>query len=131
MRENFFREKSLPAPFQKSFIYNNRIKSGHEIVDYDGTHYTFLYWKDESGKKVTGDQEFICTGEDYEATYTAVYEEEIIGNFTLEYNDAFGHSSGNWSSEKNYGVDFNHTFRVPADIPDGAVFLYWEREDNG
>ena len=33
-------------------------------------------------------------------------------------------------SGNNYGVDFTHTFIVPADVPSGAKFLYWEREDD-
>ena len=110
--------------------FDNKI-ADYRTYDKDGLHYTFSHWEDEEGNTITEDysKTFTYQPEDYTVNYYAKYDSEVIGNFTLIYNDAFGHGSGSWSSINNYGVDFTHTFRTPADIPSGAVFLYWERED--
>jgi hypothetical protein len=105
----------------------------YKTYDANGIHYTFKHLLDPEGVPITDPESYERTlkpnGTDYTVVYTAVYDEEVIGNFTLIYTDKFGHGSGSWSSINNYGVDFTHTFRTPADIPSGAVFLYWERED--
>ena len=105
----------------------------YNTYDANGIHYTFKHLLDPEGVPITDPESYERTlkpnGTDYTVVYTAVYDEEVIGNFTLIYTDKFGHGSGSWSSINNYGVDFTHTFRTPADIPSGAVFLYWERED--
>ena len=105
----------------------------YNTYDANGIHYTFKHLLDPEGVPITDPESYERTlkpnGTDYTVVFTAVYDEEVIGNFTLIYTDKFGHGSGSWSSINNYGVDFTHTFRTPADIPSGAVFLYWERED--
>lgn len=105
----------------------------YKTYDANGIHYTFKHLLDPEGVPITDPESYERTlkpnGTDYTVVYTAVYDEEVIGNFTLIYTDKFGHGSGSWSSINNYGVDFTHTFRTPADTPSGAVFLYWERED--
>ena len=105
----------------------------YKTYDANGIHYTFKHLLDPEGVPITDPESYERTlkpnGTDYTVVFTAVYDEEVIGNFTLIYTDKFGHGSGSWSSINNYGVDFTHTFRTPADIPSGAVFLYWERED--
>ena len=110
--------------------FDNKI-ADYRTYDKDGLHYTFSHWEDEEGNTITEDysKTFTHQPEDYTVNYYAKYDSEVIGNFTLIYTDKFGHGSGSWSSINNYGVDFTHTFRTPADIPSGAVFLYWERED--
>jgi len=106
----------------------------YNTYDANGIHYTFKHLLDPEGVPITDPESYERTlkpnGTDYDVVYTAVYDEEVIGNFTLDYKDEIAHGSGSWSSIENYGVDFTHTFRVPADVPDGAVFLYWEREDD-
>ena len=105
----------------------------YNTYDANGIHYTFKHLLDPEGVPITDPESYERTlkpnGTDYTVVFTAVYDEEVIGNFTLIYTDKFGHGSGSWSSINNYGVDFTHTFRTPADLPSGAVFLYWERED--
>ena len=105
----------------------------YNTYDANGIHYTFKHLLDPEGVPITDPESYERTlkpnGTDYTVVFTAVYDEEVIGNFTLIYTDKFGHGSGSWSSINNYGVDFTHTFRTPEDIPSGAVFLYWERED--
>jgi len=106
----------------------------YKTYDANGIHYTFKHLLDPEGNPITDTESYNRTlkpnGTDYTVVYTAVYDEEIIGNFTLDYIDEIAHGSGSWSSIENYGVDFTHTFIVPADVPNGAVFLYWEREDD-
>jgi len=106
----------------------------YKTYDANGIHYTFKHLLDPEGVPITDPESYERTlkpnGTDYDVVYTAVYNEEVIGNFTLIYNDALGHGSGSWNSTHNYGVDFTHTFKLPADIPSGAVFLYWEMEDD-
>ncbi|WP_405289549.1 Ig-like domain-containing protein [Methanobrevibacter sp.] len=108
-------------------------KEDYKTYDKDGYHYTFSHWEDEEGNIIPEDYKgtFAWAEEDYTVKFYAKYDSELIGNFTLKYIDPIAHGSGSWSSHDNYGVDFTHTFRVPADVPDGAaVFLYWEREDD-
>ncbi|MBE6512066.1 MAG: Ig-like domain repeat protein [Methanobrevibacter olleyae] len=105
----------------------------YKTYDANGVHYTFKHLLDPEGVPITDPESYERTlkpnGTDYDVVYTAVYNEEVIGNFTLIYNDEFGHGSGSWNSTNNYGVDFTHTFKEPADYPNGAKFLYWEMED--
>ena len=105
----------------------------YKTYDANGIHYTFKHLLDPEGVPITDPESYERTlkpnGTDYTVLYTVVYDEEVIGNFTLIYNDALGHGSGSWNSTNNYGVDFTHTFKLPADIPSGAKFLYWERND--
>ena len=95
----------------------------YKTYDANGIHYTFKHLLDPEGVPITDPESYERTlkpnGTDYTVVYTAVYDEEVIGNFTLIYTDKFGHGSGSWSSINNYGVDFTHTFRTPADIPSG------------
>ena len=106
----------------------------YNTYDANGIHYTFKHLLDPEGVPITDPESYERTlkpnGTDYTVLYTVVYDEEVIGNFTLIYNDALGHGSGSWNSTNNYGVDFTHTFKEPADIPNGAKFLYWEMEDD-
>ena len=107
-------------------------KEDYKTYDKDGYHYTFSHWEDEEGNIIPEDYKgtFAWAEEDYTVKFYAKYDSELIGNFTLNYNDAIAHGTGSWSSINNYGVDFTHTFIVPADVPSGAKFLYWEREDD-
>nr|WP_295605761.1 Ig-like domain-containing protein [uncultured Methanobrevibacter sp.] len=111
--------------------FSNRIEN-YKTYDKDGLHYTFSHWEDEDGNTIPKGYTKTLTyqSEDYTVNYYAKYNSEVIGNFTLNYNDKIAHGTGSWSSINNYGVDFTHTFRVPADVPSGAKFLYWEREDD-
>ena len=105
----------------------------YKTYDANGYHYTFKHLIDPDGNVITDPDSYERNlrpdGTNYTVTYTAVYDAELIGNFTLNYIDPIAHGSGSWSSHDNYGVDFTHTFKVPADIPNGAVFLYWVRND--
>ena len=105
----------------------------YKTYDANGYHYTFKHLIDPDGNVITDPDSYERNlkpdGTNYTVTYTAVYDAELIGNFTLNYIDPIAHGSGSWSSHDNYGVDFTHTFKVPADKPDGAVFLYWVRND--
>ena len=107
-------------------------KEDYKTYDKDGYHYTFSHWEDEEGNLIPEDYKgtFAWAEEDYTVKFYAKYDSELLGNFTLNYNDAIAHGTGSWSSINNYGVDFTHTFIVPADVPSGAKFLYWEREDD-
>jgi hypothetical protein len=114
----------------------NYVPFANKIEDYltydkDGYHYTFSHWEDEQGNIIPEDysKDLTYQSEDYTLNYYAKYDKELIGNFTLIYNDALGHGSGSWNSTQQYGVNFTHTFITPADIPSGAKFLYWERND--
>ena len=110
--------------------FANKIED-YKTYDKDGLHYTFSHWEDEEGNIIPEDytKTFTYQSEDYTVNYYAKYDSVVIGNFTLIYNDELGHGSGSWNSTNNYGVDFTHTFKEPADIPNGAKFLYWEMED--
>ena len=98
---------------------------------YDGYHYVFTHWTDEDG--VTLDKNYrktmIADGKNHTINFYANYDKELIGNHTLKYIDEFGHGSGSETHIGQYGVSYTHTFKEPADIPSGAKFLYWERND--
>ena len=47
---------------------------------------------------------------------------------TVNNIDKIAHGSHSWHCSAD-NVDYYHTYSKPADIPDGAEFLYWERED--
>ena len=52
--------------------FNNRIY-GFTDFYYDGAHYVFNHWENETGDTVT-EQTFVWTGEDYNRTFTAIYD---------------------------------------------------------
>lgn len=95
---------------------------------YQGEHYVFSHWEDADGNTVTDTQRFYATGEDYEAHFYAIYDHSPIGSLTVNYIDNIAHGSGGMNYTE-YGTNYKHTFKTPADIPDGAVFLYWENEN--
>ena len=64
----------------------------------------------------------------YTLHYKAFYEYVLPGNLTVNNIDKIAHGSHSWHCSAD-NVDYYHTYSKPADIPDGAEFLYWERED--
>ena len=53
--------------------FDNKIANNKEF-DYDGAHYVFSHWVDENGTTVSGSQTFPWAEDDYNVTYTAVYD---------------------------------------------------------
>ncbi len=108
--------------------YANQI-AGYESCDYEGYHYTFDHWQDEDGNLVDGWIRFYRSDEgDYNKTITAVYNKEKIGSLRVNYIDTISHGGGGMNYTE-HATDYKHTFKKPADIPSGALFLYWENEN--
>ena len=106
---------------------------------YDGYRYVFKCWRDDqTGQDVGPKQrtEFVKYidddgfGHNYTYSYTAQYTKTLLGRLHCEYIDNLGHGSGSENHTAD-NVQYTHTFIEPADIPTGAVFLYWERNDTG
>lgn len=106
-------------PSRYNFTYNNK-------------RYVFNHWEEaDTGVVVDADYKKPLTpnGTSYTAHYKAVYDITEPGSLRVNYIDHYAHGSGSENHTAD-NVDYKHTFRTPADIPEGAVFLYWEREDN-
>ena len=106
-------------PSRYNFTYNNK-------------RYVFNHWE-EADTSVVVDADYkkplTPNGTSYTAHYKAVYDITEPGSLKVNYIDHYGHGNGSESHTAD-NVDYKHTFKTPADIPEGAVFLYWEREDN-
>ena len=101
---------------------------------YNNVRYVFDHWEEvfEDGTNVTVDENYkVVLGppsEVHHRNYRAVYQEILPGNLTVNNIDKIAHGSHSWHCSAD-NVDYYHTYSKPADIPDGAEFLYWERED--
>ena len=104
--------------------------------DSDGFHWVFNHWEEvvEDGDNVVVDDDYsVKLGPPstvYTRHYIAVYDEILPGNLTVNNIDPIAHGSHSWSCSAD-NVNYTHTYKTPADIPNAAVFLYWEREDTG
>ena len=101
---------------------------------YQNVRYVFNHWEEvvPDGENIILDADYRkvigYTGESYVVHYIAVYDEILPGNLTVNNIDPIAHGSHSWSCSAD-NVNYTHTYKTPADIPDSAVFLYWERED--
>ena len=107
--------------------FDNQI-ANYKSCDYEGYHYTFDHWVDKDGNTVTPPYKVYWTEEDYNATFKAVYNKEKIGSLRVNYIDTISHGGGGMNYTE-HATDYKHTFKEPADIPSGALFLYWENEN--
>ena len=107
--------------------FDNQI-ANYKSCDYEGYHYTFDHWVDKDGNTVTPPYKVYWTEEDYNATFKAVYNKEKIGSLRVNYIDTISHGGGGMNYTE-HATDYKHTFKKPADIPSGALFLYWENEN--
>ena len=103
---------------------------------YKDVRYVFNHWEEvvEDGDNVVVDDDYsVKLGPPstvYTRHYIAVYDEILPGNLTVNNIDPIAHGSHSWSCSAD-NVNYTHTYKTPADIPNAAVFLYWEREDTG
>ena len=103
---------------------------------YQNVRYVFNHWEEvvPDGENIILDADYRkvigYTGESYVVHYIAVYDEILPGNLTVNNIDPIAHGSHSWSCSAD-NVNYTHTYKTPADIPNAAVFLYWEREDTG
>jgi hypothetical protein len=100
---------------------------------YHDVRYVFNHWELETpdGNVVLDDTYYVQineTEESYTLHYIAVYDEILPGNLTVNNIDKIAHGSHMWCTTAD-DVTYYHTYSTPPDIPNGAVFLYWERED--
>ena len=111
----------------------------HKSFVYDGYRYNFVCYHDDVKNRNIASGERIDLpkyidedgfGHDYIYNFTAVYTKTLVGRLNCDYIDNLGHGSGSESHTAD-NVQYTHTFSEPADIPTGAVFLYWERNGTG
>ena len=107
--------------------YANQI-AGYESCDYEGYHYTFDHWQDEDGSIPDWIRLKRSDEGDYNRTITAIYNKEKIGSLRVNYIDTISNGGGGMNYTE-HATDYKHTFKTPADIPSGAVFLYWQNEN--
>lgn len=106
-------------PSRYNFTYNNK-------------RYVFNHWEEaDTGVVVDSNYKKALkpNGTSYTAHYKAVYDVSEMGSLRVNFIDNYGRGSGSENHTAD-NVDYKHTFKTPADIKEGAVFLYWEREDN-
>ncbi|MBQ2891646.1 MAG: Ig-like domain repeat protein [Methanobrevibacter sp.] len=129
---------SVPWSFPVEKKLNSTVgMSNQKSFTYDGYRYVFKCWRDDQTGQDIGHTEkkafakYIDEngfGHNYTYSYTAQYTKTLIGCVNCEYIDNLGNGGGSarWTSDN---TAYSHEFREPADIPNGAKFLYWERND--
>ena len=119
--------------------FDNRIY-GFTDFYYDGAHYVFNHWENETGDEVT-EQTMYWTGEDYNRTFTAIYDIYPDCNITVIWN--MESSDGPVSTNDSKIVRHpDGTWEVPMSTFDKQlpekefnytgyhyVFDHWEDED--
>ena len=117
--------------------FNNRIY-GFTDFYYNGAHYKFNHWENETCDAVT-EQIFFWTGEDYNRTFTAIYDIYPDCNITVIWN--MMDANGDLSTNDSKIVRHPYNWTVPLSTFDskiasqefhynGAwyVFNHWENE---
>lgn len=97
--------------------------SKYRRFEHNGLVYTFTGWDNElplTIKNITEDTHYY---------FNAKYDVEKIKKLNVIYTDNVAHGSGSWSNDNTF-VEYKHTFKVPADIPEHYTFLYWENGDD-
>ena len=119
--------------------FDNRI-DGFTDFYYDGAHYVFNHWENETGDEVT-EQTMYWTGDDYNRTFTAIYDIYPDCNITVVWN--MESSDGPVSTNDSKIVRHpDGTWEVPMSTFDKQlpekefnytgyhyVFDHWEDED--
>lgn len=97
--------------------------SKYKRFEYNGLIYTFTGWDQELPFTISN----ITKDTDY--YFVAQYDVEKIKKLTVNYIDNVARGDGLWSNDNTF-VEYKHTFKKPADIPEHYTFLYWENGDD-
>ena len=96
--------------------------SGYEEVELDDVRYSFIGWDNSLPLTIKN------LKKDTDYYFTAQYKQTEVINITVNCIDNVAHGSSSWNN-KNTFVSYTHTFKEPADIPEGYTFMYWEDAD--
>lgn len=110
----------------REYIYNGKWTCSYNpSEEIDATKTFYLYNKDGTN---TGNTYYL--NKDTTLTFKPVWTPVKQYTLTAYYTDKIAHGTGKENHIDDGKTGYNHTFKIPADIPSEYKFMYWKDYDN-